>query len=79
MIAVQMKNRRLLFVCPKGHIFRSLAKVKRGRLCNQCFSLVHDREGVSQISIARSIAKRRGNRLAQTFVDGKLICKKIAA
>jgi hypothetical protein len=53
--------KRLLFVCPNGHIFRSLVKLKNGRLrqCKECRAVTPDSSGCDSIATARKKAGER--------------------
>lgn len=69
------KQLRLIFVCSQGHIFRSLKKLKNGRLrqCPVCAGVVEDSCKVKNMVEARLHAQYRiGNPGIQVFVNGKI-------
>lgn len=76
--------RRLLFVCPQGHIFRSLAKLKNGRIrqCSVCAGVVEDSSRAKTMAAARKKARaidpKWGATGIQVFAAGR-IERRIAA
>lgn len=64
--------KRLLFVCGEGHIFRSLVKLKGGRVrqCPECAGIVSDSRGCKNIFEARKVAKDFPG--IQVFVRGRI-------
>lgn len=74
---------RLFFVCPKGHIFRSLKQLKKGRLwrvCNECAAFV-DTKGHDSMPAARAAAEKLpfSKSYIQVFVKGQIQVRKKAA
>jgi len=67
---------RLLFVCPNGHVFRSLAKLKpnRRRVCRVCETATPDSRGRSTMAAARRMAALTGvgKSCIQVFSDGQI-------
>jgi hypothetical protein len=68
---------RLLFVCNKGHIFRSLRSMKRLRQCPTCRDVVQGK-GHQLMSEARKVADARpfGRDWVQVFDSGRIVAKK---
>lgn len=68
--------KRLLFVCGEGHIFRSLVKLKNGRLrqCPTCAGVVADDRSASSIWAARKLADKSpaGRNFIHVFTEGRV-------
>jgi len=66
----------LFFVCGKGHIFRSLASMKNGRVrqCSECAGITPDRRGRASMEQARILASRtpHGRSFIQVFTAGQM-------
>jgi len=71
-----MQPKRLLFVCPNGHVFRSVAVMSSGRfrVCRECAGVTPDSRGRTNIAAARRLARptKAGRECIQVFSDGEV-------